>query len=247
MQKTLLFLSFFICLNLFSQIESGKTIPKNKDKEKEIKLKKIKPIDTTQTNFIFFTFSQGNSFRKFNITDEFFSSKFENNLKEKEIKTSNFHLELKTPVKNNFFIQFGIANQNYGESFEKTGDTSFIYTTKYKHFSVPIKLGVEHGKKLKFFISSGFQLQMLASYKKIETLKIPQQKESEEIFKTDSNLRPLSLAFNSNAGIVYRFNAFSFALSAEYIRQLNSTYLPQKAYSHKPYFYGVNIGIGFTI
>jgi hypothetical protein len=244
MNKIKILISFVFLFGLVcnSQIESGKTLPKNK----ELKKKKLKPNDTLSSNFLFLSYSYGNAFRNFKITDEFFNNKYEKKLSEKMVQTSNFQLELKSPINKNLYTNIGIVNQNYGETYESIGDTSFSYLIKYHNFAIPFKLGVEFGNKFKVSISSGFQAQMLSSYRRIETLQYANSKEI-LTFKSDSDLRPLTLAFLSSFSFSYNFNSIALSISGEYLKQLNSTYLNQKPYNHKPYFYGLRVGIGFRL
>lgn len=225
--------------NFYSQIETGK-------KSQKLKNQKIKVQDSIKTSSLQFSYLYGTSFREYQLLDTNFLSVLSTKKKEKAIQTSNFYLELKNPIHTNFAINFGFGYQQYGEKLTGIGDSAISYVTKYSNFVFPLKLTYQTSRKLNYFISSGIQAQMLFAFEKNQSQQIG-DKLIETKFKKDTDLRPISLAFCANTGINYSFEKISFYVSADAIKQLNSSYLKQKAYSHKPYFLGFRIGFGIHL
>jgi hypothetical protein len=237
----LLFLCSSFSFSTFAQIESGKT--KQKGTKTKEKPKKIIG-ESEKTNLVSFSYIYGESFRNFKITDKDFEDNFSFKKEEKAIKTSNFYLELQSPLKKNFFASFGIGHQIYGENYNFISDTSLSYTTKYTHLAIPLKIGFETKSKVQFFASTGIQAQMLYSYKRSETVKIGDE-ETITNFKKENYTNLFTLTSVSTLGIRYSISNINIGIAGDYFYQLNSSFQKQKGYTHHPWFYGIRFSLGY--
>ena len=207
----------------FSQIESGK---KTSKKTKILQNTKSSNSDSLKTNCVFLSYSTGTSFRNLSITEKFVKNQDQLN---SEVKIPSFSadLALKSHFNKNLFYIFGIGYQQFGEDFKFEGDTTISYQTRYSNLILPFKIGIQGGKKLNYFVSTGLQGQMLYEYKKSETVKIEDTETSSSTKKT-SNLSSFGLSSCSTIGLQYNSNFFCFSLAGEYIYQLNSTFQAHK-------------------
>lgn len=237
----LLFLSLSFCFSVSAQIESGKT--KQKGTKTKEKPKKIIG-EGEKNNLVTFSYIYGESFRNFKIIDPDFEDNYSFKKDETSQKTSNFYLELQSPLKKNFFASFGIGHQIYGENYNFISDTSLSYTTKYTHLALPIKIGIETKTKVQIFASTGIQAQMLYSYKRSETVKIGDEETSTN-FKKENYTNLFTLASVSTLGLRYSISNLTFGIAGDYFYQLNSSFQKQKGYAHHPWFYGIRFSLGY--
>ncbi len=245
MHKTIIALTLIISFSnsTFSQIESGKKTSKN---AKVLQNTKSQNCDSLKTNYVFLSYSKGTSFRNLSIREKFVKNQDQLN-SEVKIPSFNVDLALKSQITKNFFYNFGIGYQQFGEDFKFEGnDTSISYKTRYSNLILPFKIGIQGGKKLNYFAATGLQGQMLYEYKKTETIKI-EDTETSVSTKKASNLSSFGLSSCSTIGLQYNLNFICFALAMEYIYQLNSMFQVQKGLKHNPYFYGVKFSVGFKI
>lgn len=252
MRKALTALCFLLAaFSLNAQIESGKTGPKKKRTHtKTEKTEGAKPDKSPASDYTLLSlnYSYGSSFRTLKENGDFYGEPLGERSQETRLPVSGVYLAANTKFDGHIHLDFALGFQQYGEQYENSGsDTSISYKTTYSQLVLPLKVQYQGGKKVSFFIGTGFQAQLLAAYQNKTTVTIEGNESTikETVLKNKS---PFSLASTSSIGVQLPMTAKSTLLiSGDYVLQLSNTFNKQAPYIHRSSLFGFKVGIGFKI
>ncbi|MGV3632139.1 MAG: hypothetical protein ACO1O6_13095 [Bacteroidota bacterium] len=253
MRNTLTVLLFsFAVLSLNAQIESGKSGPRKK--RTRTKTEKTKGPETNRIpvadnyTLLSLSYSYGSSFRTLKENGDFYGEPLSERSRETRLPVSGFYLGANTEFAGRIHLDFGLGFQQYGEQYKNSGsDTLISYKTTYSQLVLPLKVQYQTGSKVKFFIGTGFQAQLLAAYLNKTTTTIEGNENTVKVTEL-KNKTPFSIASTSSVGVQLPMNAKSMLLiSGDYILQLSNTFNKQAPYIHRSNLFAVKVGIGFKL
>lgn len=243
MKLVIILLSLSCSVLSFSQIESGKKNVKREKREIKVGADSLDPT----ANLIYLAYGTGSSYRMLKPNGDFYGEALGERAKEYQITTGNFNLGVKTQLQNKLQLDLGIGFIQYGEAYNQTiNDTNIRYQNTYSHICTPIKIKYAIGRKVQFFVGTGLQAQMFYGFKHDETISSGKFS-SNTVDKSSKNMNFFTLSSCSDLGIQYAFKGLlRLFLAADFYYQLNSSYLNQEPYIHKPFQFGGKFGVGLA-
>lgn len=242
----------------FSQIESGKIVPKTETSEKEVKVKtpKEKKVTISTPNshigksFLFIgagpTYSQNIIWE----TNNLFSDPL--GIKSQEVGKMNASVGInyKISVAKKWYVNFGIDYTQVGEKFawkSQTTDSSYAYTNRFNLISIPIGVNFITGDKVQFIGGLGLAPQIVVGAKQVinYTTENKQEKETYQTLREEKN--DFNLAGFVQAGVQFKMTeGLYFFLLPEFRYSLFNTLSDQASYGRKYWSLGGQAGISFT-
>lgn len=243
----------FCTLNIsFSQIESGKIVPKNQDKEKVQKQKKHPEVQNEELGTSLFFIGGGVMFSNPNNrnTSNLYSKPLGLEKSEMGMVVPYVGINYMVELKNRFYFSFGI---DYSQSAEKfsykstTSDSAYQYKNKYQLVTLPLGINYISKGKIQAIVGVGIAPQLVFGSKHFLTVTSSDNK----VTKTTTQLRDKMNDFNVlgfvRAGVQFELTkGFYCYVLPEFRYTFLNTLNKQAHYSRKYWQIGGQIGLSFN-
>lgn len=251
--KHFLLISSVLLLNanqaFFSQIESGKvgkdakTVEKVKEKSQNT-YKDSLTSDLPESS-LFFATSVGQSYRLLEENVGIYGEALGERSNETPVYGFQFQAGLRSQLASNWFAIFGIGVNQNGEQYSfVASDSSYAYTTRYRHVCMPLGLQFNAGNQVRFVGALGLQPQLFVSYQQNIASKNQAGEETKTKVKQLSTLNQFAILSFAQAGLEWRLSSkTSIYLTPELRYQLTNTFTKQAPYRHNAFVFGLQAGV----
>lgn len=233
----------------FSQIESGKVGKDAKKVDKVKDKKQSSPKDSLTKDLpessLFFATSVGQSFRILKENVGIYGEALGERSNETPVYGFQFQAGLRSQLDNNWFAVFGLGVNQNGEQYSYVAsDSSYAYTTRYRHVTMPIGIQFNAGNQVRFVGTLGLQPQLFVSYQQSITSKDQTGEETKTKVKQLSTLNQFAISSFAQAGLEWRLSSqTSIYLTPELRYQLTNTFSKQAPYKHNAFVFGLQAGV----
>jgi hypothetical protein len=233
-----------------SQIESGK-VQKPIEREKKVKKAKTKPLisDAIPETSLYASLGYGSSFRALKTNEGVFGEPLGTRANEVALLTPMFELGVRSQLKNNLFLQFGLSTNNVGEQYRfEEMDSVYAYSSRYNSIALPISVQFVKGKKVRFIGGIGLQPQLFLNSKQEITIVNSSNVETITDSETKAGFNTFTISAFTQIGVEWQFSsAAALTLVPTYKLQLNNTLDKQQPYIHRSTWLGANFGISLRL
>jgi hypothetical protein len=167
---------------------------------------------------------------------------------ETSLKVWSYQIGLCSPLTKHLSFDGGLAMIQTGEQYawnSTTTDSSFLYTTKYRYFGMPLQVKYQTGKDVVFFIGAGVMPQLFQSYQQEIAWTDSLGNAGKKTLNDESMCQSFVLSAVASTGIQLHFKSnYGLRFSLNYRYQLTNSYGPYQYFKH--FSSGIGGGIALT-